>query len=395
MPSATEEVWRYVEIDVDLDDLTTPDAPGTPFGTDDVLADSLGDTAGSAHVVDGFTTSVEHDAPGGVLFSSLASALTDHEAEVRGAYGQGIAPDLDKFSAAHHAFVRDGVFLYVPSGVAVDRPFYVDVQASAGGAVSFPRITLVVEDGAQASVVVNYRSPEQGGFVVVPQVEASVRDHANLTVSVVQNWGYDTRSFSQARFVAGRDATVRLAEAGLGGIYSRLHLFVDLLGRGSSAAVLGAYFGEEDQTLDYRYFMRHSGLNTTSDMFLKGAVEDRALSVFTGMIRIDEGAQRTNAFQTNRNLILSEGAGAQSVPNLEILANDVRCGHGSTVGPLDEEQRYYLMSRGLDRASSDRLQVRGFFEEALGRFPEQAVADPVRTWMNRKFVTAQQEGRVS
>jgi Fe-S cluster assembly protein SufD len=286
------------------------------------------------------------------------------------------------------------VFLYVPSGVAVARPFYIDVQAAVAGAVTFPRITIVVEDGAEARVVVNYRSPKDGGFVVVPQVEASVRDQGNLTVTAVQNWGYDTHAFSQARLVAGRDATVRLAEAGLGGRFSRLHLFVDLLGRGSSASILGAYFGEEDQTLDYRYFMHHSGLNTTSDMFLKGAVEDRALSVFTGMIRIDEGAQRTNAFQTNRNLILSEGAGAQSVPNLEILANDVRCGHGSTVGPLDDEQRYYLMSRGLDRPSADRLQVRGFFEEALMRFPEQAVVAPVRQWMNRKFVAAQAEGRV-
>ena len=112
------------------------------------------------------------------------------------------------------------------------------------------------------------------------------------------------------------------------------------------------------------------------------------------MIRIEEGAQRTNAFQTNRNLILSEGATAQSVPNLEILANDVKCGHGSTVGPLDEEQRYYLMSRGLDRPRSERLQVRGFFEQALAKFPEQSVVGPIRGWMNHKFVAAQEEGRV-
>ncbi len=140
--------------------------------------------------------------------------------------------------------------------------------------------------------------------------------------------------------------------------------------------------------------MHHVGLNTHSDMFLKGAVEDEALSVFTGLIRIEESAQRTDAFQTNRNLILSEGAAAQSVPNLEILANDVRCGHGSTVGPLDAEQRYYLMSRGLDDARADRLQVRGFFEEVLGRFPVAGVAGPVRGWINDKYVRAQAAGRV-
>ncbi len=169
---------------------------------------------------------------------------------------------------------------------------------------------------------------------------------------------------------------------------------VDLEGRGSSARVVGTYFGDGEQVMDYRYFMHHAGLDTSSDMFLKGAVEDRALSVFTGLIRIDEGAQRTDAYQTNRNLILSEGAAAQSVPNLEILANDVKCGHGSSVGPLDEEQRYYLMSRGLDRSQADRLQVRGFFEQALTRFPHPEVTDAVREWVNAKYVTAQEEGRV-
>ena len=392
MPTPADEVWRYLDLDFDLADLGTPETPGSALGADDVLGDALGDVAGAAHIVDGFTASVEGDSP--AVFASLREALTDHEAELRGAFGQGIPPGLDKFSAAHHAFGHDGVFLYLPSGTAERRPFYIDVQAATPDAISFPRVTIVVEDGSEASVVVNYRSPNDGRFVVVPQIEASVRDHANLTVTAVQNWGYDTRAIAQAKMVAGRDATAGLSEAGLGGRLSRLHLFVDLLGRGSSASINGAYFGEEDQVLDYRYFMRHAGLNTTSDMFLKGAVEDRALSVFTGMIRIEEGAQRTNAYQTNRNLILSDGASAQSVPNLEILANDVRCGHGSTMGPLDEEQRYYLMSRGLDRPRSDRLQVRGFFEEALGRFPQQSVVAPVRRWMNRKFVAAQEEGRV-
>jgi Fe-S cluster assembly protein SufD len=213
-------------------------------------------------------------------------------------------------------------------------------------------------------------------------------------MSVVQNLGRSSRSIAHARAKASRDANLYLAEAGLGAALSRLHLTVDLEGRGSSANVVGAYFGDNDQVLDYRYVMHHAGLNTTSDMFLKGAVEDDALSVFTGMIRIDETAQRTDAFQTNRNLILSEGAAAQSVPNLEILANDVKCGHGSTMGPLDPEQRYYLMSRGLDPERADRLQVRGFFQEALARFPHPELAGPLAEWINAKFVEAQEEGRL-
>jgi Fe-S cluster assembly protein SufD len=169
---------------------------------------------------------------------------------------------------------------------------------------------------------------------------------------------------------------------------------MELKGRGSSGKVSGLYFGDSEQVLDYRAFMNHRAPHTNSDMFLKGAVEDEADSVFTGLIRIEPEAQRVNAYQTNRNLVLSDGAEAQSVPNLEILANDVKCGHASTVGPLDEEQRYYLMSRGLERKRADRLQVRGFFEEAIRRLPSQELAAPVRQRVNAKYVAAQEEGRV-
>jgi Fe-S cluster assembly protein SufD len=198
----------------------------------------------------------------------------------------------------------------------------------------------------------------------------------------------------RAKIDLGRDAGLTLSEVGLGGKIGRLHLDVNFIGRGSYAKIYGAYFGEEDQTLDYRYFMNHIGTNTRADMFLKGAVEDNALSVFTGMIRIEKSGQKTESFQTNRNLILSDGAAAQSVPNLEILANDVKCGHGSSVGPLDADQRYYLRSRGLTADRADRLQVQGFFEEVVSLIPHTDLAATLRKRINAKYVTAQEEGRV-
>ena len=145
---------------------------------------------------------------------------------------------------------------------------------------------------------------------------------------------------------------------------------------------------------DYRVVVRHEGKNTSSDVFLKGAVEDEASSVFTGLLRIEEDATRTSAFETNRNLVLSESASAQSVPNLEILCNDVICGHGSTVGQLEEEHLYYLMSRGLPKDRAERVLVRGFFEEVIDRLPVPEVADPVRAVVHDKFATAQAEGRI-
>ncbi len=392
MPDATDEVWRYVDLDFDVAELTLPDDPGRELPEDAAVDDALADAAGRATIVNGYTISAEHDAPAGVVFTSIAQAASDHEDLLRGALNQGIPADVDKLAAAHRAFQRDGVFLYVPKGTALDRPLHVDVQATA--TLSLPHVTVVVEDAAEAALVLTLRSPDGAEAVVLPQVEVSVRDSSHFKLTTLQQWGDATRAVAHQRLVAGRDSTVTFGEVGLGGRLARLHLIVDLLGRGSRGEIVGAYFGDRSQVLDYRYFMNHAAPNTNSDMFLKGAVEDEAVSIFTGLIRIEEEAQKTNAYQTNRNLVLSEGAMANSVPNLEILANDVRCGHGSTMGPLDEEQRYYLMSRGLDRIRSDRLQVRGFFEEAIRRLPAARVAAVVRERVNAKFVAAQEEGRV-
>ncbi len=389
MPSPVEEMWRYIELGFDLDDYGLVEAPGEPG---DASLDGLV-PAGRVVLVDGAAVSSEPVDSGGVSFGTLAAALAERPDEVQALQGRGVAADTDIFAAAHRAFGTDGAFLAVARGVTAP-PVLVEIHAATAGAISFPRVAVVTEAAAHASIVIHATSPDGVDAVVVPQLEIVAGPASRVDVTLIQNHGKATRSIAHGRAVVDRDATVTLAEAGLGAALSRLHLSVDLEGQGSNTELVGAYFGDHDQVLDYRYFMHHVGPRTASNMFLKGAVEDTALSVFTGLIRIEETGQGTDAYQTNRNLILSEGAAAQSVPNLEILANDVRCGHGSTVGPLDEEQRYYLMSRGLDAERADRLQVRGFFEEALQRFPHPQVLDPLRRWMRAKFEAAQEEGRV-
>lgn len=393
MPSPTEEVWRYVDLDISIDDYRLADAPGDAHELGTGIAAALGETAGSILLVDGQVSDVRAGADDAV-FGSLKTFVADSPDALEPYVGGGVPVDVDKFAAAHHAFSGDGAVLIVPAGTAIPEPYFIDVQAATSGAVSFPHITLVTERSSEASVVIRYRSDNAVNALVVPHLEMFVGDNSNLKVTIVQHWGEASVAIAHVRATVGRDATVHLGEAGLGGSLSRLQLEIALAGNGSAANVVGAYFGDNEQTLDYRYTMHHQGVNTNSDMFLKGAVQDEALSVFTGMIRIDEDAQKTNAFQTNRNLILSDGASAQSVPNLEILANDVRCGHGSTMGPLDEEQRYYLMSRGLDEPRAKRLLVHGFFNEALAKFPEPAIADVVTTWIDAKYRTAQEAGRV-
>jgi len=393
MPSPVEEMWRYLDLDFDIADYALAEHPGEAHELGVGIAAALPETAGSLLIVDGHVVAGDN-AEERASFGSIRSTLEADPDLLEPFVGLAVPSDLDKFAAAHSAFGGDGAALVVPRGVAVEKPFFVDVQATANGSISFPHISLSVAESAQASVVLRYRSDDDLDTLVVPQLELNVGPNAQLKVTVVQHWGRATRSISHARARVGRDANLHLGEAGLGGLLSRLYLTVDLEGNGSSANVVGAYFGDESQTLDYRYTMHHQGVNTNSDMFLKGAVQDEALSVFTGMIRIDEDAQKTDAYQTNRNLILSDGASAQSVPNLEILANDVRCGHGSTMGPLDEDQRYYLMSRGLDEPRSNRLLVHGFFNEALARFPEPVIAHVVTSWIDAKYRVAQEAGRV-
>jgi Fe-S cluster assembly protein SufD len=386
-PDPRAEEWRYVDLDFEIGDYALRAEPGTAAPADGGFEAALGTVAGRAALVDGACVDIN----GAPALSSLRSAAEGLADAVQQVEGRGVPADLDLFSAGHHAFGSDGVFLHAAAGTSITDPFLIDVQATTAGTVSFPKVAILVEENADVSVIIHYRSPA-GAMLVVPQVIADVSGRLRLTA--VQEWGPQTNAISQVRLSAHGDASVHLGEIGLGGALARLHLTVDLEGRGSHGEVSGLYFGDRSQVLDYRAFVNHRAPNTTSEMFLKGAVEDEADSVFTGLIRIEPAAQKTNAYQTNRNLVLSEGAEAQSVPNLEILANDVRCGHGSTVGPLDEEQRYYLMTRGLERQRADRLQVRGFFEEAIKRLPSRRLAGPMRERVNAKYIEAQREGRV-
>ena len=390
LPSSTDELWKYVDLDFDLADYRLVDEPGPPPGPGEFLGAAPGIV-----VVDGIAVTDDRPAPAvpdGVTVLPLAAAVASGDAGLDTVLASALAADTDVFAAGHAAFGGDGALVHVAAGIAAE-PVLIRLHTATAGSVNYPTVVVVAAENTQASVVVDITS-EDVDSITVPLVQVAAGPASVVKLSIIQHLGPRMRQVGALRATIDRNATLSMAEAGLGGSLARLHLMVDLEGRGSSARVVGTYFGDGEQVMDYRYFMHHAGLDTSSDMFLKGAVEDRALSVFTGLIRIDEGAQRTDAYQTNRNLILSEGAAAQSVPNLEILANDVKCGHGSSVGPLDEEQRYYLMSRGLDRSQADRLQVRGFFEQALTRFPHPEVTDAVREWVNAKYVTAQEEGRV-
>jgi len=376
MPDPKSEDWRYVDLDFELHDYELTDQPGTA----DFEADVEGEFAGRALVVDGHITSID----------GLTRLTEVDEAPAL----PSIDTELDIFTLAHGAFVGDGVVMHIARNQVEAKPYLMEVVATQSGVASFPSLTIVAEEGSQSSIIVFCRSDDDVDAIVLPRITIKAGPAANLGITVVQEWGRGTRSLSHLHTSIDRDARVHLGEVGLGATYSRLFFTVDLMGNGSHSEISGLYFGDQDQTLDYRAVINHQAPRTTSNMFLKGAVEDAAHSVFTGMIRIEEEAQQTNAQQTNNNLVLSPEASAESVPNLEILANDVACGHGSTVGPLDEEQRYYLTSRGLSTDQADRLQVRGFFEEAIAKLPHGSVSTGVRKLVAAKYAEAQAAGRV-
>lgn len=393
LPTPTEKLehWRYVDLGFDPEDLTAPAVSADPLADDAMLA-AVVDRSATAMIVDGRVAGVDvtDDRVSVVRFDDVADDLAP---ALSAALAAGMDPERDRLSAASLARASDGVLVHVPRAVELGAPVVIDVQAIAPDAATYPHVAVRVDDLARAAVVVVYRS-EDGFRAVIPRLDISVGDGAGLDITTVQTWGPETRATAFERIVLGRDATTRVGEAGLGAALGRLDLRIDLEGDGSSADVDGLSFGDRDQTLDYRMVMRHAGRNTSSNVFLKGAVEDRASSVFTGLLRIEAEATRTSAFETNRNLVLSDHARAQSVPNLEILCHDVVCGHGSSVGQLEEEPLYYLMSRGVTREHAQRILVHGFFEEMLGKLPSQQVVDPVRDMVTAKFDRAQAEGRV-
>lgn len=383
-PAGFEEDWKYVDYNLPFSQLAPVEQPGQTLEPGPFLS-SVGDSAGRVVVVDGQVVDVVSDVD---VITTLA--------DVGGEPSFSIVPvDHNKLAAAHSAFATDGVFIEVAAGQVVDSPIVVDVQSVTAGSASFPHVSVKVGENAEVELLVLYRSLPGARLLMVPSIGLEVEDGGRLRFLSVQSLDHAADAVVHQRLTLGRDASARLGEVGLGANLGRLDLGVNLVGDGSSSEMVGLYFGEQEQTLDYRMVINHSGRSTSSDVFLKGAVEDYAQSVFTGILRIEKDAQRTSTFETNRNLVLSEHAKAQSVPNLEILCDDVVCGHASSVGPLDEELLYYLRSRGLSKERAERLLIRGFFQEVIDRLPIEGLEEPIAEEVFSRFVHAQAEGRVA
>jgi Fe-S cluster assembly protein SufD len=386
LPTTDEEVWRYSRVDdLDLDRYAPAPAPPSttvPEAFGDLLG-AIGDPAALLVARNGRVVHVEVREGLAAKGLRVGAASADDE----GALGTVLTEAPDAFATLNDAFAPEPVVVRVPAGLAVDGPVVVAHWTEGEGVAAFPR--LVVLAGADSEVnVLEVQGSDDAAGLVVPVTEIAAAQAARVGHATVQRLGLATWQLGLQTSSLEAQSTLRSTSVGFGGDYARLRTDCRMVGAGSTGELDAVYFGEADQTLDFRTFQNHVAPDCTSNLLFKGAVGGRSRSVYTGMIRVGKAARGTNAFQTNRNVKLSDEAWAESVPNLVIENNDVRCSHASAVGPIDEEQQYYLESRGLDPEVTRRLIVMGFFEAVLRRVPDPSLEAGVRLAVVDKFVRA-------
>jgi Fe-S cluster assembly protein SufD len=356
LPDTAQEAWRFTDLrGFDPDSFGHVPVSDAGTGPQQTMLDL--DVAGLAVVTEA-GIAIER-APDGIRFEPL----TDAAERLYELVGWD-----EKFTAHNAALWQHGLLVHVPKGVQLEQPLYVRIANTVEGGSLFWRLLIVADEGSRFSLVEEYSSssPELSGYSNAA-VEIFVEEGARLEYVSVQNYSQETWHFATHHARVGRDAELDWVAGGFGSKRGKIRIQNDLSGPGATSRVTGAYFADGDQHLDYDTFQEHIAPNTESDFAFKGALRDDASAVWRGMIRVEQDAQKTNAYQENRNLLLSPTAHADSIPGLEIMANDVRCTHGATLGRVDRDMLFYLMARGLSRAEAERLIVRGFFQDVLDR----------------------------
>jgi Fe-S cluster assembly protein SufD len=407
-PDRRLELWRRTDFGTLALGELDPFAPGLKArNVDDLPAAVIARLAGEASnlgllVQRNSDVVLEQTPPAlaqqGVIVCSLERALREHPEKLEHRLGALIETDLDRYAALHQAMRAGGAFVWVPDGVQAALPIrliqWLDPdQPSAGapagartGVATAPATVIALGRGASATVLEECLSETADGPAFFSGgTEVFVGEDAKLVYGHLQDWGRNVVHYSNQRARIERGGELQWIQTFLGGRTTKTNSYFQLVGAGARAYVHGFMFGDQRQHFDLHTLQKHLAEQTTSDLFIKSALKDRARSVYQGMIQVAHGAQRTDAYQANRNLLLSDTARADSIPGLEILANDVRCTHGATVGTVDAEQMYYLMTRGLPRNDAQRLVVEGFFAPVLDRIPLESVREQLRGMIQAKI----------
>jgi Fe-S cluster assembly protein SufD len=385
LPSQETEEWRYTDLsEFDLDfSAFTPGRSATTLDEvpDEILAaaGAVGDRAGLL-IQHNSVTTIAHldpqirgidenqtDRRSTVHFESIDAALRDHPEIVEPYLHRLVPADRTKFTTLHAAFRTGGTFVLVPDDTKVALPIQALTYVDADAAAVFPHTLLVVGRGAEVTFIDRYVSPDLSRAFSDAIAEIYVGDGAHVRYVSIQEWGDGVTHLGVQRATVGRDATFRSLNIGFGASLARAEAETVLAEAGGFSEMLGVFFADGRQHFDHRSIQDHVAPHCTSDLLYKGALRDQSRAVYSGWVHVRPDAQKTDAIQTSRNIVLSEHAKADAIPNLEIEANDVRCGHAASVGPVDEDAIFYLTSRGIPRDDAERLIVSGFFQEVLDR----------------------------
>ena len=392
-PTRKDQPWRFSN--VDLLDLAPFKLSGTV--SDQARAAILKQSDGldevAARLVFAGDQLLERDVVSeqlskrGVIFQPLERAMVEH-ADLFRKYFMSTEVSLGsaRFAALHQALVSTGTFLFVPRGVEIDQPIEIFHWLAGENATVFPHLLLVTDELAKVTVIEHFRSLDrnQRGFACGVN-DLLAGPGAKVTYVCAQNWGDNVVALQMNTTAVDHDASAMSLNLNLGSRYSRFESLSRLVGEGARSDLLAVAVATNEQEFDARTLQDHISPHTASDLLYKNALDDRARCTFGGLIRVEPHAHFTDAYQKVRNLLLSDDSEANSMPGLEILADNVRCTHGATSGQIDEEEMFYLRSRGIPVPVAQRLIVTGFLNEVIQRLDQPAIADYLNQLIDRKF----------
>lgn len=393
MPTARDEMWRFASVGrLSIDGFNPVEAPSAD--TLAALVERSGlvsERAGRSVYVDDAQANFEgisaELAAKGVIYLPINEAVAQHP-ELMEKYFLQESTELgsEKFFGLHASVVCAGSVLFVPKGVEVEQPFVNYYWTSGERAAVFPHTLVIADDNAKASVVdIFFSETEENEALNVSVSNIHAGAGANVFRKIVQDWNEKTVSFQLDTTIADRDAQVKNVAVNIGAERARFENQTRIEGPGADVKMYSLTVAEETQEFDQRTFQTHNAGNAVSDLLYKNALLDNSRTIFSGLIKVAEGAQQTDAYQTNRNLLLDPTAEANALPGLEILANDVKCSHGATTGNVNEDELFYMMQRGIPKRVAMQLMVFGFFEEVIEKVESDELADNLRELIRNKF----------
>lgn len=370
LPTTAQEEWRYSRIDdVDLSAFTPVSGPAEPSPSYGLAGDeAIGDAVAVVDMVDGRVIDVRGDVDG--------LSISSDGADAEDAMGSVMVEPTDSFADLNIMLIDAPLVIRIAAGATISGPIVIRHRTTTADALVATRVVVVAGADSEATVI-EAQSSDDVTAMVVAVTELRAEPASRLNYMVVQELAETVWQVGTQVASIDRDAHLVTNAVALGGDYARLRCDTRMIGKGAEGDIKAVYFGERDQALDFRTFQTHVAPNTNSDLVFKGALDGSSRSIYTGLIRIEPEAHAVEAFQTNRNIKLSEHAWAESVPNLEIENNDVKCSHASTVGPIDREQQFYLESRGVPTEVAERLVVQGFFRDIVATLPHAGIAAAV------------------